>query len=147
MAQKCLVTTISMRPLLRPWCQASRIRGCGMVLNSTGRNMFTMAGPARNDSSWSWTFRIVRVTWLRSGTTMSQKLECAIFFAVCLTIFQFEFWRRGFTIGFYWTKMIRSELMFLECSFPWQCFVLRTTACSRTPTLSALLCFYCFLSW
>ena len=45
----------------RHWCQLSRIRGWGMVLNSTGGNRFTMAGCLRPDSGWSRTFRIVRM--------------------------------------------------------------------------------------
>ena len=36
MPQKSPVTKT--RPVLRHWCQASRIRGCEMVLNLTGRN-------------------------------------------------------------------------------------------------------------
>ena len=44
------------------WCQASRIRGFGMVLNSTGRNGFTTADHVRIDSGWSWIFQIARVT-------------------------------------------------------------------------------------
>ena len=60
MAKKSWVTT--MQPELRRWIQASRIPGCGMVLNSTVRNWFTTAGRPRSDSSWSWTFRIARVT-------------------------------------------------------------------------------------
>ena len=44
------------------WSQASRIWGCGMVLNSTERNMFTTAGAEQNVSGWSWTCRIARAT-------------------------------------------------------------------------------------
>ena len=40
------------------------------------------------------------------------------FFAVCLTVFPFEFRPRTFTIGFYGKNSIISELMILECSFP-----------------------------
>ena len=40
------------------------------------------------------------------------------FFAVCLTFFPFEFRPRTFTIGFYGKNSIISELMILECSFP-----------------------------
>ena len=40
------------------------------------------------------------------------------FFAVCLTVFPFEFRPRTFTIGFYGKNSIISEHMILECSFP-----------------------------
>ena len=40
------------------------------------------------------------------------------FFAVCLTVFPFEFRPQTFTIGFYGKNSIISELMILECSFP-----------------------------
>ena len=53
----------------------------------------------------------------RGGTTASQMFAHAIFFAVCLTIVQFEFRPRTFTIGLNGKKSIRSELMILECSF------------------------------
>ena len=42
---------------------------------------------------------------------------CQIF-AVCLTVFPFEFRPRTFTIGFYGKNSIISERMILECSFP-----------------------------
>ena len=46
---------------------------------------------------------------------------CQIF-AVCLTVFPFEFRPRTFTIGFYGKNSIISELMILECSFPLICW-------------------------
>ena len=60
MAKKSRVMTTW--PVLRHWCQASRIRGCKMVLDPTRRNRFTTAGRVRTDSGWSWTFWIARVT-------------------------------------------------------------------------------------
>ena len=41
------------------------------------------------------------------------------FFAVCTTVFLFEFWPWTFTIGFNRKISIRSELMILECSSYW----------------------------
>ena len=66
-------------------CQRSRIRGCGMndgmVLISSGRNMFTTAGRLRSDPGWPWTFRIARVTVLDGlvAPLTSQTLTRAIF--------------------------------------------------------------------
>ena len=40
------------------------------------------------------------------------------FLTVCLTVFQFEFRPRTFTIWFHGKKSFISELMILECSFP-----------------------------
>ena len=87
MAKKSRVMTTW--PVLRHWCQASRIRGCKMVLDPTRRNRFTTAGRVRTDSGWSWTFWIARVT-LHEGEVApptSQTQARAIFFAVCLTVF------------------------------------------------------------
>ena len=39
-------------------CQASRIWGCGMILNSTVRPRFTAVVLLRSESGWSWTLRI-----------------------------------------------------------------------------------------
>ena len=72
------------RPVLRHWCRAPRIRGCGMVLISTGRNRFTTAGFClRSDSGWSWTFRIARMTLhdCEVAPLISQTFARAIFFA------------------------------------------------------------------
>ena len=46
------------------------------------------------------------LVWRRGGTMTSQELARAIFFDVCLTTFQFKFWRRTFIIGFYRKKSI-----------------------------------------
>ena len=104
-------------------CPKSKFKqedGCGMVLNSTERIRFSTAGRVRIDSGWSWTFRIACVT-LHEGKVApltSQTVACAILFAVCLTVFVFEFLSRTFTIGLDRKKSIRSERMILECSFP-----------------------------
>ena len=42
MAEKFWVTKT--RPVLRHWCQASRIRGCETFLNLTGRIRFNTVG-------------------------------------------------------------------------------------------------------
>ena len=55
MAKNSRVTT--MRPVLRHWCQVSRIRGCGMVLNSTGHNRFYHG---RSPAKW---FHFESLTW------------------------------------------------------------------------------------
>ena len=39
-------------------CQASRIWGCAMILNSTVRPRFTAVVLLRSESGWSWTLRI-----------------------------------------------------------------------------------------
>ena len=57
------------------------------------------------------------------------------FFAVCLTVFPFEFRPRTFTIGFYGKNSIISELMILECSFPLTFFLSLHLVC-----LLRLLC-------
>ena len=71
------------RPVLRHWCQASRIRSCEMVLNSTGRNRFTTAGHLQSDSVEWWTFQITLrrdLAWLRGGTTdITNARTCHIF--------------------------------------------------------------------
>ena len=57
--------------------------------------------------------------WHQCGTMTSQMLARASFSAVCLTVFPFKFRARTFTIGFYGKNSIISELMILECIFPW----------------------------
>ena len=99
---------------LVPGVKNSRLR------NGLGHNTCTSAGHVWTDSGWSWTFGIACVT-LHEGEVApptSQTLRRAIFFAVCLTAFPFEFRPRAFTIEFYRKKSIRSELMILECCFP-----------------------------
>ena len=71
MAKRSRVTT---QPILRHWCQASRTRGSGMVLNSTGRSRFSTAGWCMN-----WFQPIMNISnrsrdcaWRRGGTTLSQ---------------------------------------------------------------------------
>ena len=83
--------------------QASKIRGSGMVLNSTGCHRFSTAGRVRTDSGWSGPFRIARVTLhdCKVAPLRSQAQTCYFFFAVYLTIFLFEFRPQTFTIGFY----------------------------------------------
>ena len=117
MAKKSRVTKT--RPVVLHWCQASRIQGCKIVLNSSGRNRFTAEGRVRIDSGWSWTFRISHVTVYvgEVAPLMSRTLAHAIF-AVCLTVFAFEFRPQTFPNGLYGKKTITSELMILECSFP-----------------------------
>ena len=68
------------------WCPASRIRGCGMVFNSTRHIRFTTTGHLWTDSGWSWASRIAHVTLhdCEVAPLTSQTLACAIFFAVCL---------------------------------------------------------------
>ena len=61
--------------------------------------------------------------WHQWGTMTSQMLARASFSAVCLTVFPFEFRPRTFTIGFYGKNSIISELMILECSFPFRCLL------------------------
>ena len=56
--------------------------------------------------------------WHQCGTMTSQMFARASFSVVCLTVFPFEFRPRTFTIGFYGKKLIISEIMILECSFP-----------------------------
>ena len=103
------------------WCQASRMQGCRIVLNSTGRNMFSTGVGVRNDSGWSWTFRIARVTLhdCEVAPLVPQKLAHAIFFAVCLIVFQYEIWRRTLTIEFYGKKVyqIRAYGLGVQFSF------------------------------
>ena len=119
MAKKSWVTTT--RPALRHWCQVSIIRGCGMVLNLTGRNWFTTAGRVWSDSGWPWKFRRAGVTLddCKMAPLTSQKLARAIFFSASV-------WpssSSNFDIGplpsdSMKKKSIRSELMILEWSFP-----------------------------
>ena len=108
------------QPVIHHWSQVLTIRGCGMVLNSTGCNRFTTTGHLRSYFNWPWTFRIARMTLhdCEVAPLTSQTLAPANFFAVCLTVISFEFRPLTFTIGFYENKSIRSELMILECSFP-----------------------------
>ena len=82
------------------------------VLNLTGRNRFAAVGHLWSDSCLSWTYWIACVTLhdCEVAPLASQTLTGAFFFAVCLTVFPFEFRRRTFTI--------KSELLILECSFP-----------------------------
>ena len=108
------------RPVIHHWCQVLIIRGCGMVLNSTGCNRFTTTGHLRSYFNWPWTFPIARTTLhdCEVAPLTSQTLAPANFFTVCLTVVPFEFQPLTFTIGFHENKSIRSELMIFECSFP-----------------------------
>ena len=119
MAKISRVTTT--RPIWRHWCQASRIQGCGMVLNSTGRNRFTTAGRVQIDSGWSWTISNCSRdrAWRRGGTTDITNTRTCHFFVVCLTIFQFKFRSRTFTIGFYSERIyqIRADDLGVQFSF------------------------------
>ena len=93
--------------------------GCGMVLNSTGHNTFTMAGRLRSDSArliMNILNRSRDLAWARGGTTDVTNARTCHFFAVCLTAFPFEFRPQTFTIRFYGKKSIKSELKVLECS-------------------------------
>ena len=125
---------VTAQPVLRHWCQASRIRGCWMVLNLTGHNRFTMAGHLRSDSGWSWKFWITHVT-LHEGEVApltSQTLACAIFFRCmfdCLPV-------QSSTSDHHHRiqrekKSIRSGLTILECSFPLNYTVLPTWKIKR----------------
>ena len=60
MAKKSRVTTT--RLVLHHGAKVARNGDCGIVLNLTRRNTFTTADCVRNDSGWSWTFWIARVT-------------------------------------------------------------------------------------
>ena len=84
-------------PVLRHWCRESRMRGRGIVLDSTGHISLTTAGRLRSDSSWSyehfelWPCMMTRWHhWRRHHKCMA----CSSFFAVCLTDFPTEFWPR-----------------------------------------------------
>ena len=69
------------RPMWRHRCRVSSIWGCWMILNSTCPIRFTMAGRPRNDSGWSWTFRLGRVTLhgCKAAPTVSQLVAHAVF--------------------------------------------------------------------
>ena len=65
LAKKYRVTTA--RPALHHWCQASKSRGCRMVLNSTGHDRFTMAGyeviPADREHLESFAWPCMMAKW------------------------------------------------------------------------------------
>ena len=64
---------------------------------------------------WSWTFRIACVTLhdCEVAPVTSQRLVCEIFFfAVCSTIFHFEFQPQTFSIGFYEKNLSDQRLKF-----------------------------------
>ena len=111
------------RPVLRHWCQASRVQGCGMVLNSTG-HISVFYG--RLPTNW---FRLIMnisnrsrdCAWRRGGTTDVTNIRTCHIFTVCLAVFLvflFEFRPRTFTIELYKKKSLRSDLMILKCNFP-----------------------------
>ena len=102
------------------WCQASSIRGCGIVLKLTGRDTFSTAGRVRSYSGWSWTFQIAHVSLhdCKVAPLVPQSSHVPFFFALCLTVFQLVIWHWTFTIGFYRKKSTRSNRMILQCSVP-----------------------------
>ena len=123
MAKKSWVTTIG--PVLCHWCKALRIRGCGIVLNSTERSRFTTAGHLQNgfwaNHEHQVSNRLQDLAWLWGGTTDVKRSHVPLFrcrFAVCLTDYSIEFRPRTFTIEFYRIKSIRSKLTILDSSFP-----------------------------
>ena len=99
------------------------MRGRRMVLNSTSRISFRGLPrlvtceviPADHEHFVSLAWPCMMVRWHHWHHKRSHVPFC---FAVCLTVFPFEFRPRTFTIGFYRKKSIRSSLMILEWSFP-----------------------------
>ena len=87
MAKESWVTKT--RPVLHHWSQASRIRCCGMVFNSNGRNAFTTAGRLRPGFEFvgSLALRLARANLqnCKVAPLTSQTLARAVF-AVCLTV-------------------------------------------------------------
>ena len=135
------------RLVLRHWCLASRIQGCGMVLNSTGRNRFATTGRVRIVFGWSWTFQIARVT-LHEGEVApltSQKLARVMFFAVCLTGFPFEFWPRTFTIELYGKKIYPIRAYDFGVQFSFNFLMYNLAQCQQVlHHLSLFACFFLF---
>ena len=89
------------RPVLRHWCRRQEFEAEEWFWIQPGIIGSTMAGRLRSDFDWSWTFRIACVTLhdCEVAPLRSQTLARAIFFfAICLTVFPFEFLPRIFTI-------------------------------------------------
>ena len=133
MAKKSRVTTTQL--VFRHWCQASRIRGCGMVLNSAGPIRFTMAGCMQNNSSWLWKFRFPRVTFhdCDVAPVTSQMLTRALFSLSVWPSPRLNFDLRRPPSDSTEKNLSASELMILERNFPSNtiCCKKKKTGCSE----------------
>ena len=98
-------------------CQASRFRGCGMVLNSTGCGRFTTAYeviPADHEhfELLAWPCMITRWHHWRHKH-LYVLFFCCLFDRLPVRISIPDLHHRSL-----WKKSSRSELMILKCSFP-----------------------------